>query len=53
MERYTIRVDLTAKENSLHYVVINDHERFTWMKLSQELRNGLIDWTGSNNEAIR
>jgi hypothetical protein len=55
MERYTVIVDVRDSESSLNYILLGDEydsKRFAWLKLSEQVRNGLINWTGSNKEKL-
>jgi hypothetical protein len=55
MERYSIIVDIRAKDQSLQYVSIGDEynsRRYQWTQLSEQVRNGLINWTGSSKENL-
>lgn len=55
MERYTVTVDVRSKEPSQQYVLFGDEYnpiRFNWSQLSEQVRNGLINWTGSNKERL-
>jgi hypothetical protein len=55
MERYTVIIDIRSKEASMQYGLLGDETnplRFSWSQLSEEVRNGLINWTGSNKEAL-
>jgi hypothetical protein len=55
MERYTIVVDIRSSEPSMQTVLFGDDTnplRFQWSKLSEQVRNGLVNWTGSNKENL-
>lgn len=55
MERYTIVVDVRSQEPSLQYILIGDEynpARFNWSQVSEQARNGLLNWTGSNKENL-
>lgn len=55
MERYTLTVDVRSNEPSLQHVMIGDEynpARFSWSQVSEQVRNGLINWTGSNKERL-
>ncbi|MEO8513047.1 MAG: hypothetical protein ABI543_05785 [Ignavibacteria bacterium] len=55
MERYTIIIDIRAYETSLQFLMFGDEYnsiRFNWSQLSEQVRNGLINWTGSNKERL-
>ncbi len=55
MERYTVTVDIRSSEPSQQYVMIGDEYnpvRFSWSRLSEQVRNGLTNWTGSNKEKL-
>lgn len=55
MERYTVVVDLRDANDQMKYVLFGDEYnpvRFGWLKLSEQVRTGLINWTGSNKERM-
>ncbi len=55
MERYTVTVDVRSKELTQQYVLFGDEYnpiRFNWSQLSEQVRNGLLNWTGSNKERL-
>jgi hypothetical protein len=55
MERYTIVVDVRASEPSMQYILIGDESnpaRFSWSQVSEQVRTGLLNWTGSNKENL-
>jgi hypothetical protein len=55
MERYTIVVDIRSAEPSLQYVLLGDEDNpklFAWTQLSEQVRNGLVKWTGTNKERL-
>ena len=55
MERYTIIVDIRAKDSGQQYVLFGDETnpiRYQWTQLSEQVRKGLLDWTGSNKENL-
>jgi hypothetical protein len=58
MERYTIVVDIRDKNANLHYIVFGDIEstsppKFPWSRLSKEVRDGLVNWTGDSKENLQ
>src|SRR4030095_8710602 len=55
MERYTVTIDIRSNEPSQQYVLFGDEYnpmRFQWSQLSEDVRSGLIKWTGSNKEKL-
>lgn len=55
MERYTVTVDIRSNDPTLQYVLFGDEYnplRFSWTQLSEDVRKGLINWTGSNKEKL-
>jgi hypothetical protein len=55
MERYTITVDIRSNEPAQQYVLFGDESnpyRFQWSQLSENVRKGLVNWTGSNKEKL-
>ena len=55
MERYTVIVDIRSQETSNQYILFGDEYnplRFNWSQLSEQVRKGLINWTGSNKESL-
>ena len=55
MERYTIIVDIRAKDPAQQYVLFGDDTnpiRFSWSQLSEQVRNGLINWNGNSKENL-
>ena len=55
MERYTIIVDVRDNNTAMQYVLFGDEynpTRFSWTQLSEQVRNGLLNWTGSNKERL-
>jgi hypothetical protein len=53
LERYTIVVNIASQDPGQQYVLFGDEEssnppRFPWSRLSKEVQNGLINWTGDN-----
>ncbi len=55
MERYTVTIDIRESNPTMQYVLIGDEynpTRFSWSQLSEQVRNGLINWTGSNKERL-
>jgi hypothetical protein len=56
MERYTVIIDIRSNEPSMQYVLLGDEynpARFGWSQLSEQVRTGLINWTGSNKENLQ
>jgi len=56
MEVYTVIVDI-RKETHEPYILFGDIDessprRFSWARLSKEVQQGLINWTGSNKESL-
>ena len=56
MERYTIVVNI-KKDNPEPYIIFGDIEesspkKFPWSKLSRDVQDGLINWTGDNKERL-
>lgn len=55
MERYTVVVNIASNDPQQQYVLIGDEynpARFSWNQLSEEVRTGLLNWTGSNKENL-
>ncbi|HAX50001.1 MAG TPA: hypothetical protein PK605_00130 [Ignavibacteria bacterium] len=55
MERYTIVVDVRDNNTAMQYVLFGDEynpTRFSWTQLSEQVRTGLLNWTGSNKERL-
>ena len=56
MEVYTIVVDIRPKtlEPYILFGDINESNpiRFPWSRLSKDVRQGLVNWTGSNKESL-
>jgi len=55
MERYTVTIDIRSDAPQQQYVLFGDEYnplRFAWSQLSEDVRNGLIKWTGSNKEKL-
>ncbi len=55
MERYTIVVDIRSNEPSIQSVLFGDEDnpkRFGWTQLTEQVRKGLINWTGTNKERL-
>jgi hypothetical protein len=53
MERYTIVVNIVSKDPQLQYILFGDEEssnppKFPWSRLSKDVQDGLINWTGDN-----
>lgn len=58
LERYSIVVDKRDKDSNNWYVIFGDEEgsyqpRFAWSKLSKDVQEGLVNWTGSNKENLQ
>lgn len=56
MERYTIVVNI-KKDNPEPYIIFGDIEesspkKFPWSRLSKDVQDGLINWTGDNKERL-
>ena len=56
METYTIVVNI-KKDNPQPFIIFGDIDesspkKFLWSKLSKDVQNGLINWTGSNKERM-
>lgn len=55
MERYTIIVDIRSKDANQQYVLFGDENnplRFSWSQLSEQVRSGLVNWTGNSKENL-
>lgn len=55
MERYTVTIDIRSNDPTLQYIFFGDEYnpmRFSWTELSEDVRKGLINWTGSNKEKL-
>ncbi len=55
MERYTVVVDVRDANEQMRYVLIGDESnpaRFGWNQLSDQVKQGLLNWTGSNKERL-
>lgn len=58
LERYTVVVDVRDKDSANWYILFGDEEsssppRYAWSKLSKDVQDGLIGWTGSNKENLQ
>jgi len=56
MERYTIVVDMRSKTPGDQYILFGDETnplRFGWNQLSEQVRNGLLNWTGNSKENLQ
>ncbi len=56
MERYTVTIDIRSNEANQQYVLFGDEynpTRFNWKQLSEDVRKGLVNWTGSNKENLQ
>jgi type II restriction/modification system DNA methylase subunit YeeA len=58
LERYSIVVDKRDKDPNNWYVLFGDEAsssppRFSWSKLSKDVQDGLVNWTGSNKENLQ
>ena len=55
MERYILSVNLTNK-NDLYIVIGGEQnssaKKYPWTNLRESVRDGLINWTGSNKENL-
>jgi hypothetical protein len=57
LESYIVVVNIMDPEPLNQYVVIGDEaspdaQRYAWSQLSEEVQQGLINWTGSNKENL-
>ncbi|HMQ79924.1 MAG TPA: hypothetical protein PKE39_03990 [Ignavibacteria bacterium] len=55
MERYTVIIDVRDNNTAMQYVLFGDEynpTRFSWTQLSEQVRTGLLNWTGSNKEKL-
>jgi hypothetical protein len=55
MERYTVVIDIRSNEPVMQTVLFGDEynpARFSWSQLSDQVKTGLINWTGSNKENL-
>jgi hypothetical protein len=55
MERYTVIIDIRSKDPNQQYLLFGDEEnptRYSWSQISEEVRNGLINWTGASKENL-
>jgi hypothetical protein len=56
MEVYTIVVDIRTKtlEPYILFGDVNESNpmRFSWSRLSKDVQQGLVNWTGSNKESL-
>ncbi|MGA2667440.1 MAG: hypothetical protein ABSF32_00830 [Ignavibacteria bacterium] len=53
LERYTVVVNVTSEDPAQRYVLFGDEEstsapKFSWARLSKEVQDGLINWSGDN-----
>lgn len=58
LERYTVVVDKRNSDPNNWYVIFGDEEsssppRFAWSRLSKDVQEGLVTWTGSNKENLQ
>lgn len=58
MERYSVVVDKRDSNSNNWYIIFGDEgssnpPRFTWSKLSKDVQEGLVNWTGSNKENLQ
>lgn len=58
LERYSVVVDKRDSEPNNWYVIFGDEAssnppRFAWSKLSKDVQDGLVSWTGSNKENLQ
>ena len=55
LERYTITVDIRSSDPGQQYILFGDDTspiKYQWTQLSEQVRSGLISWTGSNKENL-
>jgi hypothetical protein len=55
MERYTVIIDIRSKDLNQQYLLFGDEDnprRYSWSQISEEVRNGLINWTGASKENL-
>jgi len=57
-ERYSVVVDKRDSDPNNWYIIFGDEAssnppRFAWSKLSKEVQEGLVSWTGSNKENLQ
>lgn len=55
MERYTVVVNIVSNDPQQQYVLFGDEynpTRFNWSRLSEQVRTGLLNWTGSSKENL-
>jgi hypothetical protein len=55
MERYTLVVNIVSNDPQQQYVLFGDEynpARFQWSQLSEQVRTGLLNWTGSSKENL-
>lgn len=56
MERYTIIVDVRSKDPQQQYLLFGDEEnprRYAWSQISEQVRTGLLNWTGDSKENLK
>lgn len=56
MERYTIVIDVRSKTPGDQYILFGDNTnplRFGWSQLSEQVRTGLLNWTGNSKENLQ
>lgn len=58
LERYTVVVDKRNSDPNYWYLIFGDEEstnppKFAWSRLSKDVQEGLIGWTGSNKENLQ
>jgi biopolymer transport protein ExbD len=55
MERYSIVVDIRSKEPQLQTITIGEDAnplRYPWSRVSEQVRKGLLNWTGNSKENL-
>ncbi len=58
LERYTVVVDKRSSDPNNWYIIFGDEAsssppRFAWSRLSKNVQEGLVNWTGSNKENLQ
>ncbi|RPI17385.1 MAG: hypothetical protein EHM58_09525 [Ignavibacteriae bacterium] len=56
MERYTIIVNVESKDPGQQYLLFGDEDnprRYSWTQISENVRTGLINWTGGSKENLK
>lgn len=55
MERYTVIIDIRAKDPSQQYILFGDDTnplRYPWSQVSGQVQKGLINWSGNSKENL-